>query len=55
MKLPEWPTKNPIQPLYIDNRNVLRFKGNGIVEYILEHSSVDMNDIARINFTAEDR
>jgi len=47
--------KHPIQPLEIDGAGVLRFKENMIVRFILDHGSVDMNDIARKGFTREDR
>lgn len=45
----------PIQPLYIDHRGVLRFRGNSLVRYILEAGGIDMNDLACLPFPVEDR
>lgn len=46
--------KHPIQPLQMEN-GVLRFKRNKIVEHLLEKGGIDMNDIARLDFSQEDR
>lgn len=48
------PAKHPIQPLQMEN-GVLRFKRNKIVEHLLEKGLIDMNDIARLDFSQEDR
>jgi hypothetical protein len=48
------PAKHPIQPLQLEN-GVLRFKRNKIVEHLLEKGGIDMNDIARLDFSQEDR
>jgi hypothetical protein len=46
--------KNSIQPLF-DNDGVLRFKSNAIVEYLLDHGGIDLNDLAEIEFSNDDR
>ncbi len=47
--------KNPIQPLYKDEHDVVRFKSNKIVEYLLDNGGIDMNKLVRLNFTQDDR
>lgn len=48
--------KHPIQPLERDDHNVLRFRKNRIVNYLLDsHPHVDLNTLARREFSAEDR
>ena len=47
--------KHPNQPLYRDDRNVLRFKQNHIVRFLLDHGPHDLNSLARMNFEREDR
>lgn len=48
--------KNPVQPLANDAAGVLRFKANAIVRHLLDtHPACDMNDIARLDFTDDDR
>lgn len=47
--------KHPIQPLQLDDKGVLRFKKNAIVEYLLDNGGIDMNHLARKDFTTEDR
>lgn len=48
--------KNPIQPLAQDNNGTLRFKENAIVRHLLDsHPSCDMNTIARMDFSKDDR
>lgn len=42
--------KQPIQPI-VDNRFVV----NKIVEYLLDNGGIDMNDLARKDFTQDDR
>ncbi len=44
--------KNPIQPTELDNS---RFKENKIVRYLLDHGPFDMNHLARLNFSNDDR
>jgi hypothetical protein len=40
--------KNPIQPLYVDDKGVLRFKPNAIVQYLLDKGGLDLNMLAGI-------
>lgn len=48
-------SRHPIQPLEDNGKGVLRFKENGLVRYILDHGGITLNDLARIDFTREDR
>jgi hypothetical protein len=45
----------PIQPLVKDQHGVDRFQGNTIVRYLLDNGGLDLNDLARIPFSNEDR
>ncbi len=47
--------KHPIQPLETDDKGVLRFKANAIVQHLLDHGGIDLNQIARLQFSREDR
>lgn len=47
--------KHPIQPLVLDKYGVLRFKANEIVIHLLRSSGLGMNEIARLQFSREDR
>ncbi len=47
--------KHPIQPLEKDEDGVVRFKANAIVNYLLDNGGIDMNDLARVDFSQEDR
>lgn len=47
--------KHPIQPLEKDKNGVVRFKSNAIVKHLLDHGGIDMNDIAHLEFSQEDR
>lgn len=46
--------RHPIQPLGTTPDNVVRFKSNAIVRFLLDHGGFDMNKLAGMNFTAED-
>ncbi|HEY4358238.1 MAG TPA: hypothetical protein VGN16_21005 [Acidobacteriaceae bacterium] len=46
---------HPIQPLVRDKHRVLRFKKNAIVEFLLDNGSFNMNHIAAMRFSVEDR
>jgi hypothetical protein len=46
---------HPIQPLIIDHKGVTRFKKNEIVDYLLDHGIITLNDLAVIEFRNEDR
>ncbi|MBX3588755.1 MAG: hypothetical protein KF796_19155 [Ramlibacter sp.] len=45
---------HPTQPTVLIN-GVLRFKSNAIVRHLRAHSSIDMNDLAKLSFSDEDR
>lgn len=47
--------KHPAQPLEIDTRGVLRFKSNAIVRHLLDNGGIDMNKLAMLDFSQEDR
>lgn len=47
--------RHPIQPLVIDQHGVKRFKQNGIVRFLLDNGLFDMNLLAQLPFTVEDR
>jgi hypothetical protein len=47
--------RNPIQPLAKDDKGVLRFKKNAIVEYLLDNGGIDLNRLAMIDFSKDDR
>ena len=44
-----------MQTLAYDEKGVLRFKPNAIVQYILDNGGVDLNKIAFLQFSKEDR
>lgn len=45
----------PMQPIYIDNHGVARFKENAIVRALLDTGKLNLNDIALLPFSDEDR
>jgi len=47
--------KHPIQPLEKDETGVLRFKANAIVRHLLDNGGIDLNQIACMEFSREDR
>lgn len=47
--------KHPIQPLVPDLEGTLRFKQNAIVRFLLDGGRHNMNDLAVMNFSDEDR
>lgn len=47
--------KHPIQPLEYDKHGTLRFKENAIVTYLLNTGGSDMNKLAMMPFSNEDR
>lgn len=57
-KIKKKPT-NPDQPLIFDDEGTLRFKVNEIVRYLLdyctEHNGPNLNDLALIPFSEDDR
>lgn len=47
--------RHPIQPIVKDPRGVVRFKPNKIVQYLLDHGGINMNDIAILEFPRADQ
>ena len=47
--------KHPIQPLEKDKHSTVRFKENAIVRHLLDNGGIDLNALAMIDFTQEDR
>lgn len=47
--------KHPIQPLEADDKGTLRFKENKIVRYLLDNGGIDLNQLAIIDFSDNDR
>ena len=48
-------TERPLQPIYLDSQGIARFRENSIVRFILDNGTNDMNRLARLDFTDEDR
>lgn len=46
---------HPMQPIIKDDNGSLRFKANAIVVHLLEQGGIDMNAIAQLNVSDEDR
>lgn len=46
--------KQPMQPL-VTEEGVVRFQQNSLVVYLLDNGGLSMNDLARIQASAEDR
>jgi hypothetical protein len=47
--------KNPLQPLVRDENGTVRFKANKIVRMLLDTGSLDLNDLAHMDFNVDDR
>jgi hypothetical protein len=47
--------RHPIQPLVTDAQGVLRFKQNAIIGYLFESGLLNLNQIALMDFSQEDR
>ena len=47
--------RHPIQPLYLTDDKIMRFKPNKIVEFLLNAGPFDLNQLAVMNFADEDR
>lgn len=48
-------SKHPIQPLELDCNGTLRFKANAIIRHLLDHGGIVLNDLARMDFSQNDR
>jgi len=47
--------KHPIQPLAKDKQGVMRFKENAIVRHLLDNGGIDLNKLAMLDFSKDDR
>jgi hypothetical protein len=47
--------EHPVQPLYADENGTTRFKHNRIVAFLLDAGPFDMNQLAVMEFSREDR
>jgi hypothetical protein len=47
--------RHPIQPIEVASDGVLRFKSNPLVRHLLDHGPFDMNSLARVDCTDNDR
>ena len=47
--------KHPMQQQYKDSAGVIRFTKNAIVEFLFNNGPFDMNLLARMRFSEEDR
>ena len=48
-------TRHPLLALALDAHGTMRFKGNAIVRHLLDHGGVDLNKLACMDFTQDDR
>lgn len=46
--------RHPIQPMVTDEKGTIRFKQNAIVRYLLDNGGIDLNQIAALDFSADD-
>lgn len=53
--MPTTPLPHPMQPVFVDDQGVARFKPNALVEYLLDHGRLDMNALAIADASQEDR
>jgi hypothetical protein len=53
----EYPPRggHPLQPIALDEHGTARFKKNAIVDYLLEAGPFDLNQLALMPFSTEDR
>lgn len=47
--------RHPIQPIEQDANGIMRFQKNEIVRFLLDAGPFDMNDLACMSFSNEDR
>lgn len=45
----------PLQPLYTDEHGTRRFRANSIVTFLLDSGPFDMNSLARMDFSNDER
>jgi hypothetical protein len=47
--------KHPLQPLVTHDQGIVRFKANEIIQFLLDAGPFDMNKLALLKFSDEDR
>ena len=47
--------RHPMQPMYVDEQKVLRFKRNKIIDWLFNTGKLDLNTIGATDFPKEDR
>ncbi len=47
--------KHPIQPIYLDKHGTARFQKNAIIDWLFETGKLDLNELMRHDFSADDR
>lgn len=47
--------KHPMQPIYFDSDGTARFKANALVRFLLDAGPFDMNKLAMMPWSDEDR
>ena len=47
--------KHPMQNIIIDKKGIARFQENAMVVYLLNNGGIDMNNLAMLDFSDEDR
>ncbi len=52
---PHQSTRQPIQPIILDEHGVRHFKANRIIEYLLRCNKFNMNELAMLNFDNDER
>jgi len=52
---PKTKVQHPIQPIYTDGKGIRRFKSNMIVRFLLDNGPFDLNTLASLPFSDEDR
>lgn len=48
-------SSHPMQPIALDKDGVARFKSNAIVEWLFDAGKLDLNEIACMDFSKQDR
>lgn len=47
--------KNLMQPFVVDPGGVVRFRGNALVRYLLDHGGLNLNDLSRVPASQDDQ
>lgn len=53
---PTVPAHHPMQPIFVDDEGVIRFRQNALVRFLLDaNGKIDMNVLAHVPASAEER